>query len=70
MSSITLLGVLTYDDALEIVQEESTEDIEKLAAISGEQSEVSYLNTSVATHYPRASSGWLAWPSFRSPPVM
>jgi magnesium transporter len=48
-----LLGVLTYDDALEIVQEESTEDIEKLAAISGEQSEVSYLNTSVGMHYQR-----------------
>ena len=48
-----LLGVLTYDDALEIVQEESTEDIEKLAAISGEQSEVSYLNTSVALQYRR-----------------
>ena len=31
-----LLGVLTYEDALEILQEESTEDIEKLAAISGE----------------------------------
>ena len=48
-----LLGALTYDDALEIVQEESTEDIEKLAAISGEQSEVSYLNTSVGMHYQR-----------------
>jgi magnesium transporter len=48
-----LLGVLTYDDALEILQEESTEDIEKLAAIGGEQSEVSYLNTGVAQHYRR-----------------
>jgi magnesium transporter len=48
-----LLGVLTYDDALEIVEEESTEDIEKLAAISGEQSEVSYLNTTVVSHYRR-----------------
>jgi len=48
-----LLGVLTYDDAMEILQEESTEDIEKLAAISGEQSEVSYLNTSVALHFRR-----------------
>jgi len=48
-----LLGVLTYDDALEILQEESTEDIEKLAAIGGEQSEVSYLNTSVGLHFRR-----------------
>jgi len=48
-----LLGVITYDDALEILQEESTEDIEKIAGISGEQSEVSYLNTSVSTQYKR-----------------
>ena len=47
-----LLGVLTYDDALEILQEESTEDIEKLSGIGGEQSEVSYLNTSVALPIP------------------
>ncbi len=48
-----LLGVLTYDDAMEILQEESTEDIEKLAAIGGDQSEMSYLNTSVASQYRR-----------------
>ncbi len=48
-----LLGVITYDDALEILQEESTEDIEKLAAIGGEQSEESYLNTSVSLHFRR-----------------
>lgn len=48
-----LLGVITYDDALEILQEESTEDIEKLAAISGEQSDVAYLNTSAAEQFRR-----------------
>jgi magnesium transporter len=48
-----LLGVITYDDALEIMQEESTEDIEKLAGIGGEQTELSYLNTTVAMHYRR-----------------
>jgi magnesium transporter len=53
-----LLGVLTYDDALEILQEESTEDIEKLAAIGGEQSEVTYLNTSVGLQYRRRVT-WL-----------
>jgi magnesium transporter len=60
-----LLGVLTYDDALEILQEESTEDIEKLAAISGEQSEVSYLNTSVGLHYRRRVA-WLVGLAFVS----
>lgn len=60
-----LLGVLTYDDALEILQEESTEDIEKLAAISGEQTEVSYLNTSVALQYRRRVM-WLVGLAFVS----
>jgi magnesium transporter len=60
-----LLGVLTYDDALEILQEESTEDIEKLAAIGGEQSEVSYLNTTVAQHFRRRVT-WLIGLAFVS----
>ena len=60
-----LLGVLTYDDALEILQEESTEDIEKLSGIAGEQSEVSYLNTSVILQYQRRVS-WLVGLAFVS----
>lgn len=60
-----LLGVITYDDALEILQEESTEDIEKIAGISGEQSEVSYLNTSVSTQYKRRVT-WLIGLAFVS----
>ena len=60
-----LLGVLTYDDALEILQEESTEDIEKLAAISGDQSEISYLNTSVTLQYRRRVT-WLIGLAFVS----
>jgi len=60
-----LLGVLTYDDALEILQEESTEDIEKLAAIGGGQSEISYVNTSVTLQY-RKRAGWLVGLAFLS----
>jgi magnesium transporter len=60
-----LLGVITHDDALEILQEESTEDIEKLAAISGEQSEISYLNTSVRMHFRRRVA-WLVGLAFVS----
>ena len=60
-----LLGVLTYDDALEILQEENTEDIEKLAAIGGDQSEVTYLNTSVVMHYRRRVM-WLVGLAFVS----
>lgn len=48
-----ILGIITHDDAIEILEEESTEDIEKAAGISGEQSEGSYLNTSIATHFKR-----------------
>ena len=48
-----LLGAITYDDAMEILEEESTEDIEKIAGLTGEQSEESYLNTSVLIHFRR-----------------
>ena len=60
-----LLGVITYDDALEIMQEESTEDIEKLGGIGGEQTELTYLNTTVAVHYRRRVA-WLVCLAFVS----
>ena len=48
-----LLGIITYDDALEIIEEESTEDIERMAGMAGEVSEDSYLNTTLSTHFKR-----------------
>lgn len=60
-----LLGVITYDDALEILQEETTEDIEKLAGIGGEQTELSYLNTSSTRHFRRRVN-WLIGLAFLS----
>jgi magnesium transporter len=48
-----LLGIITHDDVLEILEEESTEDIEKMSGIAGEQSEETYLNTSISTHFKR-----------------
>lgn len=48
-----LLGIITHDDVLEILEEESTEDIEKMSGIAGEQSEETYLNTSIGTHFKR-----------------
>jgi len=60
-----LLGVLTYDDALEILEEESTEDLEKLAGIAFEQSEATYLNTSIINHFRRRSV-WLVGLAFLS----
>jgi magnesium transporter len=59
------LGVITYDDALEILREESTEDIERLAGISGDNAELSYLNTTVATHFRRRAA-WLVGLAFVS----
>lgn len=48
-----LLGIITHDDAMEILEEESTEDIEKMAGVAGEQSQESYLNTTTSTHFKR-----------------
>ena len=53
-----LLGAITYDDAMEILEEESTEDMEKQAGIAGEQSEETYLRTRIFVHL-RRRVGWL-----------
>ncbi|WP_193213846.1 magnesium transporter [Luteolibacter marinus] len=60
-----LLGIITHDDAMEILQEESTEDIEKIAGIGGDQSEETYLNTSILTQF-RKRAGWLTGLAFVS----
>lgn len=60
-----LLGIITHDDAMEILQEESTEDIEKIAGIGGEQSEETYLNTTIVSHF-RRRAGWLTGLAFVS----
>jgi len=48
-----LLGIITHDDALEIQEEESTEDLEKAAAIAGERDEEGYLKSPVLSHFKR-----------------
>lgn len=53
-----LLGVITHDDALDILEEESTEDIEKISGIGGERGDLAYLQTKVLTHFKRRS-GWV-----------
>lgn len=52
-----LLGVITHDDALEILEEESTEDMERISGIGG-QSDLAYLQTSAMTHF-RRRFGWV-----------
>ena len=48
-----LLGIITYDDALEIQEEESTEDIQKAAAIAGSQEEEGYFKSPILTQFRR-----------------
>lgn len=43
-----LVGIVTFDDAIDVMQEEATEDIERMAAIS--HSEESYFRTSDFQH--------------------
>jgi magnesium transporter len=52
-----LVGIITQDDAFDILTEEHTEDIEKLMAISGSHS-TSYLKTSSFSHF-KNRAGWV-----------
>ena len=60
-----LLGIITHDDAMEILQEENTEDFERFGGIAGEQDEATYLNTTTLNHF-RRRSGWLVGLAFVS----
>jgi len=53
-----MLGLITHDDALEIQEEESTEDLERQSGISGDAVDESYLNTPVL-HEVRRRVGWI-----------
>ncbi len=44
-----LVGIVTVDDVLDVMEEETTEDIEKMAAIIPDGSSLPYLKTSVLT---------------------
>ena len=57
-----LVGVISHDDALEIQEQESTEDLERLSAIAGDSQE-SYLDTSILTHF-RRRFGWVLFLGF------
>ena len=51
-----LVGIVTFDDAIDVLEEETTEDFAKLAAVS--PSEESYFKTSVLKH-AKSRIGWL-----------
>lgn len=46
-----LLGIITHDDAMEVLVQEQTEDIEKLMAIRGRHEAGVYLRTSAWSHF-------------------
>ncbi len=45
-----LVGIITIDDAIDVIQEETLEDFEKMAAITPDDDGDSYLKTSVFKH--------------------
>jgi len=53
-----LLGIITYDDALEIIKEEQTEDMSRFMAIAGDHN-ADYLKTSAWVHF-KNRIGWVA----------
>lgn len=48
-----LMGIVTYDDAIDIIHEEHTEDMERLMAISGEVADKPYLDVPAFVHFKK-----------------
>ncbi len=53
-----LVGIITHDDAFDIIRQEQTEDMEKFMGISGEHKLKAYLNTSVWDHF-KSRAFWI-----------
>ncbi|MBW1999754.1 MAG: magnesium transporter, partial [Deltaproteobacteria bacterium] len=49
--SHVLVGIITHDDAIDIIHQEHTEDMEKLMAIRGAHETASYMRTSSWAHF-------------------
>jgi len=54
----TLLGNITHDDALDVIEEKRTNDMERFMAIVGKHDDTTYLKTSIWTHF-RKRVVWL-----------
>ncbi len=48
-----LVGIITYDDAIDIIRDEQTEDMERLMAISGGVESKPYLDIPAFTHFKK-----------------
>jgi magnesium transporter len=53
-----LLGIITHDDAIDVINQEHTEDMEKFMAIGGSHETGTYLQTSAYEHF-KNRIGWL-----------
>lgn len=53
-----LVGIITHDDAIDIITQENTEDLEKFMAISGTHEVANYMNSSSWTHF-KNRAGWV-----------
>lgn len=53
-----LLGIVTHDNAIEIIRAEHTEDLEKFMGITGDTDEFDYEEISVSTHFKKRFT-WL-----------
>ncbi|MEW6077366.1 MAG: magnesium transporter [Thermodesulfobacteriota bacterium] len=62
-NSDTLVGIITHDDALDIITQEQTEDMEKLMAIAGSHEAGVYMKTSAWEHL-RNRSPWVVMLAF------
>jgi magnesium transporter len=49
--NMVLMGIITYDDAIDIINQEHTEDMEKFMAISGAHETGTYLRSSWWVHF-------------------
>ena len=54
----SIVGIITHDDVIDVVAQEQTEDIEKMAAIGGSHGGGTYLQDSSWRHY-RNRVGWV-----------
>ena len=54
-----LVGIITHDDAIDIITQEHTEDMEKFMAIGGSHEGAVYMKTSILGHF-RNRAPWVA----------
>ncbi|MFT5467862.1 MAG: magnesium transporter [Verrucomicrobiales bacterium] len=62
-ADLQVIGAITHDDAMEILEEEASEDIEKLSGIQASDPDATYLRISVMGHF-RLRFAWVVSMAF------